>query len=62
MAAQQAIEGQEGQIAARTYTAHRTGHRTLRVDKADGGYVELGLGTVERTRLALEDALSALGG
>jgi len=42
--------------------AHRTGHRTLRVDKADGGYIELGLGTVERTRLALEDALGALMG
>jgi len=44
--------------------AHRTGHRTLRVDKADGGYIELGLGTMERTRLALEleDALSALMG
>lgn len=62
MAAQRAIEGQEGQTAARTFTARRTAHRTLRVDKLDGGYIELGMGTVERTRLALEDALSALYG
>ncbi len=63
MTAQRAIEGQEGQRAARTFTARRTTHRTLRVDKLGGeGYIELGLGTIERTRLALEDALSALYG
>ncbi len=56
------IEGQEGQTAPRTFTARRTGRRTLRVDKLDGGYIELGLGTMERTRLGLEDALSALYG
>jgi len=44
MVAQRTIEGQEGQTAARTYTARQTGHRTLRVDKVDGGYIELGAG------------------
>jgi len=42
--AARAIEGQEGQTAARTFTARRTKHRTLRVDKMDGGYIELGAG------------------